>query len=113
MKVHITQKEWANWCVNSMWEMQPAKSSSENHPAPYPEELPRRIIKLYSFYGDTVLDPFLGSGTTSKVAIELGRNSIGYEINEEYVKTIKKKIRYSTPELGAETIYQFQFRNKV
>lgn len=106
-KSKVSQEEWANWCVNSMWEIQPAKASSENHPAPFPDELPRRIIKLYSFYGDTVLDPFLGSGTTSKVALELGRNSIGYEINEEYVKTIKKKIGYTIPKLGADTNYEF------
>ena len=80
-KSKLTSKEWQDWAINSIWEMQPAKSKSEGHPAPFPDELPKRLIKLYSFYGDTVLDPFLGTGTTSKVAIELGRKSIGYEIN--------------------------------
>ena len=73
--------------------MQPAKAKSEGHPAPFPKELPYRLIKLYSFYGDTVLDPFIGTGTTAEVALELGRNAIGYEINEDYKPLIDKKIK--------------------
>jgi len=60
--------------------------------AAFPDELPYRLIKMFSFLGETVLDPFLGSGTTSKIAKELGRNSIGYEINESLVPIIKAKI---------------------
>lgn len=91
-KSKITQDEWANWAINSIWEMQPAKASIENHPAPFPEELPKRLIKLYSFYDDVVLDPFLGSGTTAKVALDLGRKAIGYEINSSYLDIIYKKL---------------------
>jgi hypothetical protein len=58
----------------------------------FPEELPRRIIKMFTFVGETVLDPFLGSGTTVKVALDLNRNAIGYEINENFLDIIKKKI---------------------
>ena len=90
----IAHEEWEEWCVNSIWEMQPASAKREEHPAPFPEELPRRIIKLYSFVGDTVLDPFLGSGTTMKVARDLGRNSIGYEINPAYLPIIKRKVQW-------------------
>jgi hypothetical protein len=57
----------------------------------FPEELPRRLVKMYSFEGDTVLDPFVGSGTTLKVALELRRNAIGYEINEKFLEVIKRK----------------------
>lgn len=67
----------------------------EDHDAMFPEELPRRLIKMYSFIGDTVLDPFLGSGTTTKVAVEMGRNSIGYEIGfnrDNWKQIIKQKI---------------------
>jgi len=92
-KSKITQKEWSEWAINSIWEMQPARASSENHPAPFPEELPKRLIRLYSFYGDIVLDPFLGTGTTAKVAVELGRKAIGYELNKDYLALIEKKIR--------------------
>lgn len=92
-KSKLTQKEWADWAINSLWEIQPAKAKSEGHPAPFPKELPYRLIKLFSFWGDTVLDPFIGTGTTAKVALELGRNAIGYEINEEYKTLIDAKLR--------------------
>ena len=88
----ITHNEFTNWVQNSIWDFQPASAKLENHPAPFPEELPRRCIRLYSFVGDTVLDPFVGSGTTLKVARELGRNSIGYEINPRYESLIREKI---------------------
>lgn len=88
----ITHDEFTNWVQNSIWDFQPASAKQEGHPAPFPEELPRRCIRLYSFVGDTVLDPFAGSGTTMKVARELGRNSIGYEINPSYVSIIREKI---------------------
>ncbi|MGC9173936.1 DNA methyltransferase, partial [Athalassotoga sp.] len=65
------------------------------HEAMFPEELPKRLIKMFSFVGDTILDPFLGSGTTAKVANELERNAIGYEINPEFLKVIKEKIAKS------------------
>lgn len=91
-KSKLTHLEWSSWAINSIWEMQPAKAKSEKHPAPFPEEMPKRLIKLFSFYGDTVLDPFIGTGTTAKVALELGRKAIGYELNEEYLDLIKKKL---------------------
>ena len=62
------------------------------HLAIFPDELVERLIKMYSFVNDVVLDPFLGSGTTTKVARSLKRNSIGYEINEDYVKLIKERL---------------------
>jgi site-specific DNA-methyltransferase (adenine-specific) len=92
----ITHSEFTNWVQNSIWDFQPASAKQENHPAPFPEELPRRCIRLYSFVGDTVLDPFAGSGTTLKVARELGRNSIGYEINPNYEPVIREKIGATT-----------------
>ena len=88
----ITHEEFTNWVQNSIWDFQPASAKLEKHPAPFPEELPRRCIRLYSFIGDTVLDPFAGSGTTLRVARELGRNSIGYELNPDYAPIIKEKI---------------------
>lgn len=91
-KSKIDHKEWANWAINSFWEMSPAKASEIGHPAPFPEELPKRLIRLYSFYGDVVLDPFLGSGTTLKVAEDLGRIGIGYDINPEYIELAKRRL---------------------
>jgi DNA modification methylase len=60
--------------------------------AAFPEEIPRRLIKLFTMVGETVFDPFAGSGTTLKVARELGRNGIGYEIDLELKKTMRKKL---------------------
>jgi DNA modification methylase len=88
----ITHDEFTSWVQNSIWDFQPVSAKNERHPAPFPDELPRRCIRLYSFVGDTVLDPFAGSGTTLRVARELSRNSIGYEINPEYEPVIRKKL---------------------
>lgn len=104
-KSKLTQKEWADWAVNSFWEMQPAKAKAEGHPAPFPKELPHRLIKLYSFYGDTVLDPFMGTGTTAEAALELGRNVVGYEINPEYADLISAKI-----DRGTNAAHQLTFQ---
>ncbi len=70
----------------------PRNGRLEEGIAAFPEEIPRRLIKLYSYAGETVLDPFLGSGTTSKVAKELGRNSWGYEVDLELRGVIRKKL---------------------
>lgn len=91
-KSKLTTEEWQKWAINSIWEMQPAKAKAEGHPAPFPKELPTRLIKLYSFWGDIVLDPFAGTGTTLLAAQELGRKSIGFELNPEYIKLINKKL---------------------
>ena len=88
----LTTQEWQNWAINSIWEMNPAKAKKEGHPAPFPEELPKRLIKLYSFVGDTVLDPFMGTGTTLQAAINLDRNCIGYEVSEDYMKLAEAKV---------------------
>ncbi|MFX1262968.1 MAG: DNA-methyltransferase [Promethearchaeota archaeon] len=88
----ISHDEFTNWAQNSIWEFQPASAKQEGHPAPFPEELPHRCIRLYSFVGDTVLDPFAGTGTTMAVARKLGRNSIGYEINPDYEPLIRRKL---------------------
>jgi hypothetical protein len=72
------------------WKFSGAKQLE--HEAVFPEELPKRLIKMYSFVGDRVLDPFAGSGTTLKVAFELGREAIGYEINPKYIEIMRKKV---------------------
>ena len=98
-KSKLTTEEWQKWAINSIWEMQPAKAKAEGHPAPFPKELPTRLIKLYSFWGDTILDPFAGTGTTLLAAQELGRKSIGFELNPEYIKLINKKLNSYAPQL--------------
>ncbi len=66
--------------------------TKRDHPAPFPEELPKRCIKLYTYIGDLVLDPFMGSGTTALAALKLNRRFIGFELNPEYVKLAYKRI---------------------
>jgi len=88
-KSKLTKEEWKEYFYGH-WYFGGARQIE--HEAMFPEELPRRLIKMYTFVGDVVLDPFLGSGTTVKVALSLGRNAIGYEINENFLNTIKEKI---------------------
>lgn len=95
----LTTQEWQTWAVNSIWEMNPAKAKKEGHPAPFPEELPRRLIKLYSFVGDTVLDPFMGTGTTLQAAFNLQRNSVGFEVSEEYLRLAENKVSQAQSKL--------------
>lgn len=83
----------------------PAEMSERDHPAPYPEELPRRIIKLYTFKGDVVMDPFGGSGTTGKVALELGRSAVLFEIEEKFVPIIKNRVNFGMQALTGEKIW--------
>ncbi|MDR2823825.1 MAG: thermonuclease family protein [Prevotellaceae bacterium] len=85
----MTNEEW-NTYFNGHWYFNGAKQ--DKHLAMFPEELPRRLIKMFSFPGETVLDPFMGSGTTASVARKLNRNSAGYEINPEFIPIIKEKI---------------------
>ena len=85
----LSKEEWKEYFYGH-WRFGGARQLG--HEAMFPEELPRRLIRMFTFAGDTVLDPFLGSGTTVKVALELGRNSIGYEINDHYLEIIEKKI---------------------
>ena len=71
--------------ANNIWHIAPVPPGVLDHPAPFPEEIPYRLISLYSYPGDTVLDPFLGSGQTAKVALALGRHAVGYDIERRYV----------------------------
>ncbi len=76
-------------------------ASTKHHPAPYPLELATRLIRMFSFVGDTVLDPFLGTGTTTLAAANCGRSSIGYEIDREYLKLAEKRLTSGTSDLFA------------
>jgi site-specific DNA-methyltransferase (adenine-specific) len=76
----------------SIWNINPARAKKIGHPAPFPLELPQKFINLYSYKGDLILDPFLGSGTTSVAAKQLNRNYVGYEINKEYVDIANKRL---------------------
>lgn len=95
-EIDIDRFQREKWYL-SVWDVTnvlPMEGRLEEGIAAFPEEIPRRLIRLFSFTGETVLDPFLGSGTTSKVARELGRNSYGYEIDLELKPIVLKKIGY-------------------
>lgn len=88
-KSKMSKEEW-NQYFTGHWNFNGAKQ--DKHLAMYPEELPKRLIKMFSFVGDTILDPFLGSGTTTLAAKNLDRNSVGFEINRKFLPIIKEKI---------------------
>jgi site-specific DNA-methyltransferase (adenine-specific) len=87
----ISKDEFLEW-TKSVWTFPAVSAKKIGHPAPFPEELPSRLIKLYSFKQDVVLDPFLGSGTTSLSAIKNGRNFIGYDTNKKYIELADKRV---------------------
>ena len=97
----MTKEEW-NQYFSSHWNFSGVKQSE--HIAMFPEELPKRLIKMFSFFGETIFDPFLGSGTTTLAAKNLGRNSIGYEINKEFESIIKEKLNINQLSLDEDTI---------
>lgn len=86
----ISKKDYNTW-FRQMWNIPGA--STKNHPAPFPLELANRLIRMFSFCGDTVLEPFCGTGTTMLAAMKANRNSIGVEIDPEYCKMILKRLQ--------------------
>jgi site-specific DNA-methyltransferase (adenine-specific) len=96
----MTTEEWNEYFYGH-WNFPGEKQNQ--HLAAFPEELPRRLIRMFSFIGDTVLDPFLGSGTTSLAAFNLGRNSVGYEINKDFLPIVKSKLGIAGHDLFGES----------
>jgi len=96
----LTKEEW-NEYFSGHWHFPGTRQ--RKHLAMFPEELPRRLIKMFSFVGDTILDPFLGSGTTSLAAKRLKRHAIGYEINEDFLPTIQETLGGAQKNLFDET----------
>ena len=101
----LTKEEWKEF-FSGHWQFGGARQTG--HEAMFPEELPRRLIRMFTFVGDTVLDPFLGSGTTVKAALELNRNVIGYELNEDFHDIIRDKVELkdSQPHLPKTHIWK-------
>lgn len=99
----MTSEEWNTYFAGH-WNFAGARQTG--HMAMFPEELPRRLIKMFSFVGETVLDPFLGSGTTSLAAKNTDRNSVGFEINPEFIPIIKEKLDSNQDDIKGTT-YEF------
>lgn len=98
----MTKEEWKTY-FNGHWNFRGARQ--DGHIAVFPEELPHRLIKMFSFVGDTVLDPFLGSGTTSLAAKKLYRNSVGYEMNKDFLPYIKDKLKINQTDIFDSQYY--------
>ena len=93
----ISDENHKQW-FQAIWSGLPG-ASTRLHPAPYPEELAERLVRMFSFVGDTVLDPFMGTGTTTVAAAKWGRDSIGIEIDPHYFKAAEKRVREATDSL--------------
>lgn len=106
----LTQEEW-NQYFTGHWNFSGEKQ--DQHLAMFPEELPKRLIKMFSFVGDTALDPFLGSGTTSLAAKNLDRNSIGYEINEKFLPIIQQKLGSKQGSIFQEATTEITYQKKT
>ncbi len=87
----LSKEQFMEW-TKSVWTMSPESAKKVGHPAPFPIELPYRLIQLYTFTGDIILDPFMGSGTTAIAALQTERTYIGYENNPEYVRLAEERI---------------------
>ncbi|GAB6183114.1 site-specific DNA-methyltransferase [Thermodesulfovibrio hydrogeniphilus] len=111
-KIDINEFNKKKWYL-SVWEIVnvlPNQNSLEKGIAAFPEEIPYRLIKLYSYKGETVLDPFAGSGTTLKMAIKLGRRAVGYEIDLDLLEVIKKKLGIGEERLFKEENFEIIIR---
>jgi modification methylase len=87
----ITKDEFLEW-TKSVWTFPAVSARKVGHPAPFPFELPQRLIQLYTFKGDIVLDPFAGSGTTCLASAESARKYVGYDINQEYIELARQRL---------------------
>jgi len=102
----IAADDYQRW-FRQIW-VGPAGASTRNHPAPYPVELAERLIRMFSFVGDTVLDPFMGTGTTTVAAARCGRNSIGCEVDAHYFDLAERRVRSDTAGLFSQVRIQIQ-----
>ena len=91
-RTRLSKKEWSEWGYRAVWRIASVRANND-HPAKFPLELARRVIRLFSSKGDTVLDCFMGSGTTAVAAIIEGRDYLGIELSEEYIKLSKENCR--------------------
>jgi site-specific DNA-methyltransferase (adenine-specific) len=100
----ISKEEYATW-FQQFWNLSGA--STKKHPAPFPEELAYRLIRMFSFVGDTVVDPFCGSGTTMVAAMKAGRNSVGIEIDPQYCRMAEDRLRQENSDMFSTATLEF------
>jgi len=100
----VSREEFLEF-TKSVWTFSAEPARAVGHPAPFPVELPYRLIQLYTYEGDVVLDPFMGSGQAAIAAIKTKRHYVGYDINGEYVKLAERRIRRYSYVQGAPTLF--------
>ena len=101
-KSKVTLKEFREF-RDAIWDI---NGVNDKHIAAYPVDLPARFIKMFTFWGDLVLDPFVGSGSTTKAALDLSRNSVGIDINPEFIRIIEEKVGMKQSKLNKETKFE-------
>lgn len=99
-----THEEWTKEIANSVWHIAPVPPGYIDHPCPYPEEIPYRLMKLYSYEKDVVLDPFNGSGQTTKVAHHFGRRYVGIDLVKDYVSLARSRIEHEPLHIRNEVL---------
>jgi site-specific DNA-methyltransferase (adenine-specific) len=105
-KSTISREEFLEF-TKSVWTFPAVSAKKVGHPAPFPVELPYRLIQLYTFEGEVVLDPFMGSGQTAIAAIKTNRNYVGYDVNEEYVNLAQRRIKEFVVVFHAPKLFDF------
>jgi len=105
-KSTISKEEFLEY-TKSVWTFPAEPAQKVGHPAPFPVELPYRLIQLYTFEGEVVLDPFMGSGQTAIAAIKTNRHYVGYDIEEEYVKLAERRIKEFLIEFKSPKLFDF------
>ncbi|MCX7703246.1 MAG: site-specific DNA-methyltransferase, partial [Planctomycetota bacterium] len=103
-KSTMTREQFLEY-TKSVWRFAAEPASKVGHPAPFPVELPYRLIQFYTFEGEVILDPFMGSGQTAIAAIKANRHFVGYEIEPEYVKLAEKRIKEFQAEFKAPKLF--------
>ena len=106
----ISKEEYPKW-FQQFWNITGA-STKKNHPAPFPLELAYRLVRMFSFWGDTVVDPFCGSGTTMLAAMKANRNSVGIEIDPEYCKLAEERLRLENTNMFSSSTLEFIYPAK-
>jgi site-specific DNA-methyltransferase (adenine-specific) len=103
-KSTISKEEFLEF-TKSIWTFSAEPATKVGHPAPFPVELPYRLIQLYTFENEVVLDPFIGSGQTAIAAVKTKRHFIGYDINEEYVRLAESRIKNFSISFNAPSLF--------
>jgi site-specific DNA-methyltransferase (adenine-specific) len=106
----IAKEDYGKW-FQQIWTVTGA--STKEHPAPFPAELASRLVRMFSFWGDTVVDPFSGTGTTMVAAMRAGRNSIGIEIDREYCKMAEDRLRRENSDMFSTASLEFTYPVKA